>query len=134
MTSFLTDQQIVPAVVQLLLSKGFDVKDVHEEALSGSDDAALMDIARQESRTLVTFDKHFADIVRYPDDSHAGIIHIRIHPPLPKDVLQAFEHFLQQFDLATLNGTFVLLERDGYRVRRTTSQDEQPSSDQSGSV
>jgi predicted nuclease of predicted toxin-antitoxin system len=131
MTSFLTDQNIFPAVVELLRSKGFDVKDVRKEDLAGSTDAALMGIARQENRTLVTFDKHVADILLYPDVSHAGIIRIRIHPPVLEDVLQAVEQFLRQFDLATLNGTFVLLEHDGYRVRRTTPQNEQPSGGQS---
>lgn len=132
MSNFLTDQNMFPAVAQLLRSKGLDVKDAREEELPNSSDAELMEVARQESRTLVTFDRYFADILLYPDESHAGIIRIHIHPPVLKDVLQAFEQFLQQFDLATLKGTLVLLERGGYRVRRTTLQAEQPSDDQSG--
>lgn len=130
MTSFLTDENIFPDVVALLRSKGFDVKDAREADLGGTSDEHLLEIANAESRTLVTFDKYFADVLQHPPDSHHGIIRIRIHPPLPPTVLHALERFLQQYDLTLLKGALVLLERDGYRVRRifaeTQSDNEQP--------
>ncbi len=118
MTRFLVDQNVYPSIVELLRSHGFDVKDARDAELAGADDAVLAELARAEGRTLVSFDQHFANPLLYPDDSHSGIVRIRIHPPTPREVYQAFERFLAQFDLDTLGGALVSLEGDGYRVRR----------------
>ncbi len=118
MTRFLVDQNVYPSIVELLRLHGFDVKDAREAELASSDDAALAALARAEGRTLVSFDQHFANPLLYPDDSHAGIVRIRIHPPTLREVQEAFERFLHQFDLDTLAGALVSLDRDGYRVRR----------------
>jgi predicted nuclease of predicted toxin-antitoxin system len=82
MTLFLTDENISPTIVQFLRGRGFSVKDVAEEGMSGVDDAAIMNFARQEGRALITFDKHFANILLYPPSSHCGVVRIRLHPPL----------------------------------------------------
>jgi predicted nuclease of predicted toxin-antitoxin system len=119
MTQFLTDENIPPAIIQFLRDKGFDVNDVRELGKSRATDATIMDLARQEERVVVTFDKHFADILLYPPSSHCGVIRIRVHPPLLSDIFQALEDYLQKFDLTTIRGTLVVLERDGFRVRRT---------------
>jgi len=67
---------------------------------------------------LLTFDKHFSNILLYPPPTHHGIIRIRIHPPLFQDIKRALEHFFAKFDLASMKGTLVILEHDGFRVRR----------------
>ena len=119
MTKFLTDENISPAIVQFLRDNGFDVKDVREIGMSGTPDPDIMNLAKQEGRTVVTFDKHFADILLYPPTSHCGVVRLRIHPPLLSDIIQSLEHFLQEFDLAEIGGALVILERDSFRVRRT---------------
>lgn len=119
MVKFLTDENIFPAIVNFLRQRGFDVADVREKGLSGADDDTVIAIARKEGRALVTFDRHFADILRYPPTKYYGILVIRIHPPLLTKILAAFEHFLQKFDLAKLKGALVILQESGFRVRRT---------------
>ena len=47
-----------------------------------------------------------------------GVIRIRVHPPLLSDIIQALDHFLQKFDLATIRGTLIVLAREGFRVRK----------------
>jgi len=118
MTKFLVDENVPPPVVDLLREKGFDVKEVRDLSISGTSNGLIMGLARQEQRVLVTFDKHFSDILRYPLDSHFGVIRIRIHPPLLSDIIRSLEHFLQKFDLATIRRTLIVLEREGFRVRR----------------
>ena len=118
MTKFLTDENISPALVEFLQHQGFDVKDVRETGMSGASDAEVLALAQAEERTVVTFDKHFANILLYPLDTHFGVVRIRINPPLLPDITQAFEQFLQRFDLTTIEHTLIILDRDGYRVRR----------------
>ena len=118
MTKFLVDENIPFPVASFLRSKGFDVKEVHQSITPGASDASVMELARQEERVLLTFDKHFADILLYPLNTHHGVIRIRIHPPLLSDLLGALDHFLERFDVMTIRETVVVLERDGFRVRR----------------
>ncbi len=118
MTKFLVDENIPLAVAHFLRNKGIDIKEVKEAGIHGASDAEIMNLARQEERVLLTFDKHFSNILLYPLHSHFGVIRMRVHPPLLSDIIQALGLFLQKFDLATIRGTLIVLEREGFRVRR----------------
>jgi predicted nuclease of predicted toxin-antitoxin system len=120
MTSFLADENVPHALAEFLRQKGFDVKEARELGTPSISDRGIIELARREERILVTFDRHFANLLIYPLDNHYGIIRIRIHPPLLSDIIQSLEHFLLKFDLATIKGTLIVLEREGYRVRRSS--------------
>jgi len=106
-----------PAIVEFLVGKGFDVLYTRECELSGKEDSEIITLARDQGRTLVTFDRHFANILLYPLNSHHGIIRIRIHPPVISDIVKALEHLMRNFDLSKVNQTLIVLGRDGFRVR-----------------
>ncbi len=118
MIKFLIDENVPPAIIEFLRAKGFDVEYARKSGLSGSGDFELIALARKDGRALVTFDKHFANILLYPLNSHHGVIRIRIHPPLISDIIEALENFIRNFDLTTISKTLIILERDGFRVRR----------------
>jgi predicted nuclease of predicted toxin-antitoxin system len=118
MSKFLADENIWPAIIQFLRLKGFDVKDVYDLGLVEAPDTEIMKVAQREERVILTFDKHFANILRYPLDSHYGVIRIRIHPPVFLHITQALEHFLNQFDLTTIHQTLIIVQGGGFRVRR----------------
>jgi hypothetical protein len=119
MTKFLADENIPSAVARFLREKGFDVKEVVGEGNAGASDDAVMALARKEERILLTSDKHFANTLTYPPPSHHGIIRIRIHPPLLDDFIWALDQLMQNFDLNAIGGSLIVLEREGFRVRRT---------------
>ena len=119
MIKFLTDENIPPAVIDFLKNKGLDVKSTQGMAVLGCSDSLVMELARQEGRILISFDKHFSNILLYPPHTHSGVIRIRLHPPLFEDIVQVLDNFIKSFDLAKMKGTLVVLERDGFRVRRT---------------
>jgi predicted nuclease of predicted toxin-antitoxin system len=120
MERFLADENIPPAVIEYLKSKGFDAKAIREFLPAASPDLDVIGVARQEGGILLTFDKHFSNILLYPLRTHAGIIRIRLHPPLIEDILSALENFLKNVDLTGIKGALVVLERDGFRIRRKT--------------
>jgi predicted nuclease of predicted toxin-antitoxin system len=118
MIQFLLDENISPAVGQFFRDKGFQVKEVRELLSPGAQDDAVMALARQERMILVTFDKHFSNLLAYPPGSHDGIIRIRIHPPLIGEIINAFNQLFERFDIKTMEGSLLVLEREGFRVRR----------------
>lgn len=118
MIKFLLDENVPVAIGDFLRNMSFDVIHAKDIGMVGSSDDQIMEVARREERTLITFDKHFADVVLYPPNSHWGVIRIRIHPPVLDDVTEALAHFLKQFDMTTIRGTLIVLENDGFRIRR----------------
>ena len=119
MIKFLADENIPSGVTKFLRDRGFDVKEVGGAGEAGASDDAVMALARKEERILLTSDKHFANILAYPPRSHHGIIRIRIHPPLVEDFIRALEQLMKKFDLNAIGGSLIVLEREGFRVRRT---------------
>ena len=65
MAKLLIDENVSPAISRFLRQRGFDTKEA-QEVNAGASDESLMDLANRESRVLVTFDRHFSDILRYP--------------------------------------------------------------------
>ncbi len=86
---FLTDENIFPPIASYLRKAEHDVKTVQESGLSNSPDDKIADLATSEERTIITFDKHFGNIIMYPPQDLFGIILIRIHPPLLNKIFYA---------------------------------------------
>jgi len=118
MIKFLVDENIPSGVTRFLRDRGFDVKEVGGAEDAGASDDAIMALARKEERILLTFDKHFANILTYPPHSHHGIIRIRIHPPLIDEFNRALDQLMKNFDLNAIGGSLIVLEHEGFRVRR----------------
>jgi len=95
---FLADENIFPAVITHLRKLDHDVVSIQEAGFSQTTDDKIVEIATKEERTIVTFDKHFGDILRYPPRNLSGVILIRIHPPLLEDIF----HALNNLGLPTL--------------------------------
>ena len=74
--------------------------------------------ARETRRVLLTLDKHFANLLNYPPGTHPGIILIRIHPPLAQDITPALHHFLSLSPSIKFDGCLIVLETEGFRIRR----------------
>jgi predicted nuclease of predicted toxin-antitoxin system len=118
MIKFLADENIPSGVTKFLRDRGFDLKEAREAGIAGAPDDAIIGLARKEQRVLLTFDKHFANILVYPPNSHHGIIRIRIYPPLIDDILHALDQLMKKSDLHAIGGSLIVLEREGFRVRR----------------
>ncbi len=114
---FLTDENIFPHVITYLRKLGHDVKDIQESGLFQITDDKIVDIAIQEERTIITFDKHFGDILRYPPQNLSGIILIRIHPPLLNDIFYALNNLFKNYNANSFKGKLVVLSKSGYRIR-----------------
>ena len=114
---FIADENVYPKVVSHLREIGHDVKDIRSSNLFSASDDEIIECGRKEERTLITFDKHFADTLRHPPENTFGIIVIRIHPPIFRDVEKALHMLLKEPNLETLKGKLVVLSRKGYRIR-----------------
>ncbi len=96
---------------------GHDVKSLQEEGIYRTTDDKIIQMAKSEGRTIITFDKHFGNVMKYPPSHTAGIIHIRIHPPLIKDIVAAMDNLFKKYTFPSFHGKLIVLSKSGYRVR-----------------
>ena len=116
MISFIIDENIFPQISPLLISYNFKVKDINNSKLKGISDEEIIKMAKEEKSIILTFDKHFADILKYPPENYFRIIRIRIHPPILNDIITAIRNFVNDFDLKKIKGKLIILEKDGFRI------------------
>jgi hypothetical protein len=59
---------------RLVRADGHDVMTVRDQNLGGVTDARLFDVCCREGRTLVTLDRDFGQVLRFPPERSAGIV------------------------------------------------------------
>lgn len=113
------DEDLPGQVVALLREKGYQVDSVVEQGMSGLKDAELWRKIQAENRFLVTADKGFANIRRYPPGTHAGVMLLRPDQDGICPVTGLVAIVLQNYDLDVLAGTTTVVTPRGVRVRKS---------------
>ncbi len=71
------DEDLPRAALQLLREYRYDVVSVIDQQMGGWKDPLLWKAIQEENLFLITADKGFADIRKYPPGKHAGILLLR---------------------------------------------------------
>jgi predicted nuclease of predicted toxin-antitoxin system len=81
------DESMPSEAAEALRHAGWECDTVHDEGLSGADDARVASVCRDEERVLFTLDLDFADIRAYPPTEYLGIVVFRPGRPSRDAVL-----------------------------------------------
>ncbi|MFH1592970.1 MAG: DUF5615 family PIN-like protein [Candidatus Woesearchaeota archaeon] len=109
----ISDENIPIKLTELLKEKGFDIL----RALLNSSDKRIFKIAKEESRIILVFDKHFINRRLFPPAEHYGIILIQIHPPLIDTVLLSLLNLFEKVEPLEFKGKLFILSQFGYRIK-----------------
>ncbi len=112
------DENLPAAATELLVREGHDVTTVQYEALGGAPDEVVVGAAASEGRILFTLDRGMADPRAHPPGSHPGIVVFRLREQDVATTLDAIGRFVDTVDAAEIAACNVIVETDGYRVRR----------------
>lgn len=66
----------------MLRARGWDVETVDRQELSSVTDETLIEICRIEDRAVISFDKDFADVIRFSPLRYRGIVVLRLPEPM----------------------------------------------------
>ena len=113
---FKTDENLPPEAAAVLRRHGHDAITVWYQQLEGETDAALLQICRRESRTLMTLDIGFADIRRYSPDEGPGVIVFRLASQSRSRVLTVIEQLTPLFDTEQVVGHLWIVSERGVRI------------------
>lgn len=109
----------LPARARSILSDlGHDVDTVEDEGLAGADDPTVSTAATDDRRLVVTLDRGFGDVHRYPPGTHAGILVLRVGNQSAQAVADALSAVARRTDLDSLAGCVAVFRDGNLRVRR----------------
>lgn len=112
------DENLSERLKPLIAEQGHDVTTVAEEGLAGAKDPVVCAAANRESRLLVTVDRDFGDLRKFPPGRHHGIVLFRPRNRGYQVVNPLVLQFVREVNLSELDGCLVVVDRDRVRVRR----------------
>lgn len=112
---FIVDESTGSAVVVYLRTAGHDVLAV-AEALPQADDWDILACAASEMRILVTNDKDFGDLVFRSDQTHHGVVLLRLRDESAANRVRVVKGLLEGY-AERLPDHFTVATEAGVRIR-----------------
>ena len=107
------------STARALRDAGHVADDVRDVGLRGYPDEAVFARAQEAEAVLVTADLGFANTLRFPLGTHAGVLVGRLPNELPiRTVNDEILRALHDLDGASLRGALVIVEVGRTRIRR----------------
>ncbi len=110
------DENVPDSVGTILRDAGHDVVLARDEQLAGVPDDRLLDAASREGRTLVSFDRGFANVIQHPPHSTAGIVVIRLREQSLPRVRQVASTLAQLLTTERIEGRLWVLDESRPRI------------------
>ena len=105
----------------ILRAAGFDIKSVGVE-FAGISDQEVVEIAIREERTIVTFDRHYGDLIfRQGHRPPAGVIYLRWRQFRPEDPGRYLAELLASPNIDFAR-SLTVIDQDSIRQRRYPSK------------
>lgn len=116
------DENLNDRHAQLARERGHDASTVVDEGLCSTSDETLLELARVESRVLITLDKGLSNTIQYPPKRYAGIVVLRVAEPItPHAIERAIGVFLDTAATRNPAGRLWIIDRE--RVREFAEPD-----------
>ena len=116
---FLLDQDVYALTARFLRALEHDVVTAAEIGCSQAADVALLRIAQDQERLLVTRDRDFGALI-FVEDAGKGVIYLRILPATVHACHSELEEVLRSYSEEELRSAFVVVEPGRHRLRRLT--------------
>lgn len=111
------DENIGRSGIDFLRQRGHDVATVREQGLAGAADSVVFWVCVAESRTLITLDRDFGQVLRFPPSRTAGVVVLEVGAPASVDRLVArLRDFLALVEKRPVHGELWIVEPSRVRV------------------
>jgi predicted nuclease of predicted toxin-antitoxin system len=114
---FLADMGISPKSVSHLRSQGHDAVHIHELGLERLDDEAILKLARDEGRVLLTHDLDFGELMAASGDSLPSVVVFRLRNMRPERVSQYLDQIVEKHSEALEEGVIASVTEGQIRMR-----------------
>ena len=112
------DENLPEALVPELSALGYDVDNVRQEGLAGTDDATVWRAAQETGRFLITQDLDFSDTRRFAPGTHHGLLLVRLQQPGRQALTERLTGPFHSGEAESWSRCFVVLTEHKLRVLR----------------
>lgn len=98
----------------MLHGNGYDAATVPSQKLEGKH---IIKVCSEEQHILVTLDKGFSDIRRYPTGSHPGFIVLRLKNQYKFSIIEIFKKVIPLLKMEPLNSNLWIVDDYQLRIR-----------------
>jgi predicted nuclease of predicted toxin-antitoxin system len=114
---FKLDENIGRRGLELLRAFGHDAMTVRDQGLEGVSDARLFEVCTTEGRALLTLDRDFGQVLRFPPEKSAGIVVLQIGPRATvQGILDRLRDFLEVLETRPVAGALWIVEPGRVRI------------------
>jgi len=119
------DENIGRRGLEVLRAAGHDVATVRDQGLQGVRDENLFQLCAKEGRALVTLDRDFGQVLRFPPEESAGIAVLAVGPRLTREsLLQRLRELAAVLETRDLNAALWIVEPGRVRIHLRADDDE----------
>lgn len=113
------DEDISRITGRLLKNSGYEVLDIRDHNLRGSTDDIIFHFAVENEAVLLTGDMGFANILKYPLNTHSGIIVLHFPTQISNtEINNQLIAALDSMSESEFPGNLIILEPNKIRIKR----------------
>ena len=113
-------ENLFEPIIDYLRSLGNDVLSIRDCGLSGISDDEVYEKACKENRVIITMDKDFTRIFRFPPERCGGIVVAKLYKRPVNETLAIFQKYYQSIKKEDIKGNLVIITPEGIRIKRST--------------
>ena len=111
------DENIGRRGADLLIAAGHDVSTVFQQRLHGVSDETLFEVCAREGRAILTLDRDFGQVIRFPPEKSAGLIILELSPRTTyQGLLLRLRNFVTFAQSESVTGALWIVEANRVRV------------------
>jgi predicted nuclease of predicted toxin-antitoxin system len=114
------NENLSEPIIDYLRSLGNDVLSIRDSGLSGISDDEVYEKACKENMVIITMDKDFTRIFRFPPERCGGIVVAKIYKRTVDETLTIFKKYYQPIKEEDITGNLIIITPEGVRIRRST--------------
>jgi len=117
MLKLLLNANLSHETASFLRNLDFDVLCLLEEGLGAITDEKVVELAKKESRIIITFDLDFGQLYHFREEGKIGVVVLRLRDQTVEATNAVLERFFEDFkgEGARLQNGLVIVEEDRYR-------------------
>ncbi|OHC00299.1 MAG: hypothetical protein A3G70_06045 [Planctomycetes bacterium RIFCSPLOWO2_12_FULL_39_13] len=114
------NENLFEPIIDYLRSLGNDVLSIRDCGLSGISDDEVYGKACKENMVIITMDKDFTRIFRFPPEKCGGIVVAKLYKRPVNETLTIFKKYYQSIKEEDMKRNLVIITPEGVRIRRST--------------
>ncbi len=96
--NIIANENVYEPIIEFLRSDGYNVFSIRDSSLSGASDDVIYEKAVKEHLVILTMDKDFSRITRFPPKRCGGIIVVKIYKMTVDKTTELFKNFFNAMD------------------------------------